>query len=188
MIKFENISKSYASEILFSNVNISIKRGMRAGLVGKNGSGKTTLLKLMLGDENPDTGKIFKEQSLAIGYLPQDIVIGTDKSILEEVLDAFPKAQELEKKITLLSNSIAHQPDNKELIHLLGEAQGQFDAIGGWGIEKNAKKILSGLGFSEKEFSKALIGLSYKDSNELRRWKRKFLFEKFQNKIIRKSS
>ena len=40
----------------------------------------------------------------------------------------------------------------------------------------------------EKEFSKALIGLSYKDSNELRRWKRKFLFEKFQNKIIRKSS
>ena len=156
MIKFENISKSYASEILFSNVNISIKRGMRAGLVGKNGSGKTTLLKLMLGDENPDTGKIFKEQSLTIGYLPQDIVIGTDKSILEEVLDAFPKAQELEKKITLLSNSIAHQPDNKELIHLLGEAQGQFDAIGGWGIEKNAKKILSGLGFSEKEFSKAM--------------------------------
>ena len=156
MIKFENISKSYASEILFSNVNISIKRGMRAGLVGKNGSGKTTLLKLMLGDENPDTGKIFKEQSLTIGYLPQDIVIGTDKSILEEVLDAFPKAQELEKKITLLSNSIAHQPDNKELIHLLGEAQGQFDAIGGWGIEKNAKKILSGLGFSEKEFSKSM--------------------------------
>ena len=57
MIQIDNISKSYPSRTLFSNVNIAIKKGMRAGLVGKNGSGKTTLFKLMLGEINPDQAK-----------------------------------------------------------------------------------------------------------------------------------
>ena len=60
MIQFEDITKSYPTGTLFKNVNISIKHGMRVGLVGKNGSGKTTLLQLMLGNEKPDSGKIKK--------------------------------------------------------------------------------------------------------------------------------
>ena len=51
MIHLESVSKSYPNGNLFSNVNISIKKGMRAGLVGPNGSGKTTLLRIMLGEE-----------------------------------------------------------------------------------------------------------------------------------------
>ena len=84
MIQLENISKSYPDGTLFSNVNISLQRGVRAGLVGQNGSGKTTLLKMMLGKESTDSGNIKKEKNITIGYLEQEIIAGSGKSILEE--------------------------------------------------------------------------------------------------------
>ena len=99
MIQFENISKSFPSGSLFKDVNLTIKRGVRVGLVGKNGSGKTTLLKMMLGKESPDSGSIKKEKDLTIGYLQQEIVVGTERSIIEEVMASYPGAYDLEKKI-----------------------------------------------------------------------------------------
>ena len=91
MIQFDNVSKSFPSGALFSSVTLTIKKGVRAGLVGKNGSGKTTLLKMMLGLDSPDSGKIKKEKKLTIGYLQQEIITGSEKSILEEVLASIPE-------------------------------------------------------------------------------------------------
>ena len=96
MIRLESLSKSYPNGELFSNVNIFLKRGMRAGLVGPNGSGKTTLLRIMLGKETPDSGGGQKDKAITIGYLAQDIVAGSDQSILEEVLAAYPEVREME--------------------------------------------------------------------------------------------
>ena len=152
MIQFENVSKSFPTGDLFTNVNLGIKSGMRAGLIGKNGSGKTTLLKMMLGDEQQDAGNIKKRKGLTIGYLAQEITVGTERSILEEVLASYPEAHELEKKILSLSEAISKSPGDKKLSMELGDAQNNFDAIGGWSLEKNAKKILSGLGFKEDQF------------------------------------
>ena len=112
MIQFENISKSFPSGSLFKDVNLTIKRGIRVGLVGKNGSGKTTLLKMMLGKESPDSGNIKKEKDLTIGYLQQEIVIGTERSIIEEVMASYPGAYDLEKKIISLSKEISNSPTN----------------------------------------------------------------------------
>ena len=140
MIQFENISKSFPSGSLFKNVNLTIKRGIRVGLVGKNGSGKTTLLKMMLGKESPDSGNIKKEKDLTIGYLQQEIVIGTERSIIEEVMASYPGAYDLEKKIISLTEKISNSPTNIDLANQLGEAQHEFDSIGGWSLEKNAKK------------------------------------------------
>ena len=69
MIRLENLSKSFPDGDLFNNVNISIKRGMRIGLVGPNGSGKTTLLRIMMGKESPDSGNVQVDKSTTIGYL-----------------------------------------------------------------------------------------------------------------------
>ncbi|SVD66809.1 uncharacterized protein METZ01_LOCUS419663, partial [marine metagenome] len=153
MIRLESLSKSYPDGELFSNVNISIKKGMRAGLVGPNGSGKTTLLRLMLQKESPDSGSVQKDKSITIGYLAQDIVVGTNLSILEEVMGAYPEVREIEGKMLVLSNAIANDPENMELVNQLGEVQNRFEALGGWTLEEKAKKILSGLGFSEDKFS-----------------------------------
>jgi len=156
MIQFENVSKSFPTGDLFTNVNLGIKSGMRAGLIGKNGSGKTTLLKMMLGDEHQDSGNIKKMKGLTIGYLAQEITVGTERSILEEVLASYPEAHELEKKMLSLSEAISKNPGDKKLSIELGDAQNNFDAIGGWSLEKNAKKILSGLGFKEDQFLKQM--------------------------------
>jgi ATP-binding cassette subfamily F protein 3 len=160
MIRLESISKAYPSGDLFFNVNIFLKRGMRAGLVGPNGAGKTTLLKIMLGEESPDSGNVLKDKTITIGHLAQDIVSSTEKSILKQVLKAYPEVAELEAKIKNLSDSISKDSKNNKLIEALGECQNRFEALGGWSLEKKAKKILSGLGFVESQFNSTMEDLS----------------------------
>ena len=156
MIRLENISKSFPDGDLFNHVNIFIKRGMRIGLVGPNGSGKTTLLRIMLGKESPDSGSIQVDKSTTIGYLAQDIVAGTGRSILEEVLNTYPEVRDLEGKILTLSEAISKDHNNMELINKLGDAQHRFESLGGWNLEDKAKKILSGLGFSDEKFTQPM--------------------------------
>ena len=156
MIRLENLSKSFPDGDLFNNVNIFLKHGMRAGLVGPNGSGKTTLLRIMLGKDSPDSGNVQVDKSTTIGYLAQDIVAGTGRSILEEVLAAYPEVRDLEGKILALSEAISNDHNNMELVNQLGEAQNRFEALGGWNLEDKAKKILSGLGFADEKFTEPM--------------------------------
>tara|TARA_A100001011_G_scaffold295609_1_gene307974 strand:+ start:827 stop:2701 length:1875 start_codon:yes stop_codon:yes gene_type:complete len=156
MIRLKNISKSFPDGDLFNNVNIFIKRGMRIGLVGSNGSGKTTLLRIMLGKESPDSGDVQVDKSITIGHLSQDIVAGTERSILEEVLNTYPEISDLEGKILSLSDAISKDHNNMELINKLGDAQHRFESLGGWNLEDKAKKILSGLGFSDEQFTQPM--------------------------------
>ena len=129
---------------------------MRAGLVGPNGSGKTTLLRIMLGRDSPDSGNVQVDKSTTIGYLAQDIVAGTGRSILEEVLAAYPEVRDLEGKILALSEAISNDHNNMKLVNQLGEAQHRFEALGGWNLEDKAKKILSGLGFADEKFTEPM--------------------------------
>ena len=160
MIHLYNISKSYSSKALFLNVNLLIKRGMRAGLVGRNGSGKTTLLEMLIGKESFDSGNIKKEKNLTIGYLKQEIIPGSKNTIIAEVLESNQEIIGLEKEILELSNKIAIEPNNKKLIQDLGDKQNEFDIAGGWSFENKAKKILGGLGFKEKQFNDKMDKLS----------------------------
>lgn len=156
MIQLDNISKEYPDGILFSNVSLLIKKRMRVGLVGPNGSGKTTLLRLMLGEESPDNGSIQKNKNLSIGYLPQDVIVGTKQSILDEVLSSFPEIIDIEKRIEIISSEIASNPNDIKKLKILGDLQQRFDSLGGWSIEKKAKEILGGLGFAENQFQRSL--------------------------------
>lgn len=160
MIRLESLSKSFPDGDLFNNVNIFIKSRMRLGLVGPNGSGKTTLLRIMLGKEIPDTGSVQLDKSTTIGYLAQDIIVSSDQSILEEVLTAYPKLGEIESKMHELSDAIAKDEKNIHLVNELGEVQNHFEALGGWTIEKKAKKILYGLGFADKQLNQPMHILS----------------------------
>ena len=156
MIRLENLSKSFPDGNLFSNVNLSLKYGMRAGLVGPNGTGKTTLLRIMLGKEVPDSGGVQVEKSTSIGYLEQDIISGSNRSILEEVLVAYPEVRDLEGKMLTLSEAIANEPGNDTLIKDLGRIQNRFEALDGWMLEEKSKKILSGLGFTDNNFTEPM--------------------------------
>ena len=110
----------------------------------------------MLGLDNPDSGKIKKEKNLTIGYLQQEIIVGSEKSILEEVLASFPEIDGLGEQIFSLSSQLAKSPDNNDISEKLGALQYKFESMGGWDLEKKAKKILGGLGFLEWQFKEPM--------------------------------
>jgi ATP-binding cassette subfamily F protein 3 len=92
MLKIENLSKAYGSQILFENVTVSVNRGERVGLVGRNGHGKTTLLRLIMDKETPDSGSISTPKGYRIGYLRQHLRF-TGPTILEEAAAGLPEEQ-----------------------------------------------------------------------------------------------
>ena len=154
MISIESIGKQFPEKVLFSNLSFKLNEGIRLGLVGANGSGKTTLLKILLDLESPDTGHVDIGKSVSIGYLPQEIVAGTERNILEETLAAYPEVSEIEQKIYTINNKLSITPNDAKLLLELSDLQNTFDQIDGWDIEKKAKIILSGLGFRKEDFHK----------------------------------
>ena len=141
MIHIESIGKQFPEKVLFSNLSLKLKEGMRLGLVGSNGSGKTTLLKILLNIESPDTGRVDIGKSVSIGYLPQEIIAGTKRNVLEETLAAYPEITKIEQKLHATNNKLSIEPNNTKLLSELSILQNKFDQINGWDIEKQAKSI-----------------------------------------------
>ena len=151
MLSIDSIWKEFPNKLLFKNLSFRLKEGMRVGLVGPNGAGKTTLLKILLGMETPDKGTVEIGKSVSIGYLPQEIVAGSERNIIEEALAAFPEVADLEHKIYSITEKLAEDHENNKLLTELSQLQEKFEQIGGWDIEKRAKIILGGLGFTEEQ-------------------------------------
>ena len=152
MINIDSVWKEFPDKTLFENISFKLSEGMRVGLVGPNGAGKSTLLKMILGLETPDKGTVKVGKTASIGYLPQEIVVGTEQSIIEEVLNAFPEVSRLEAEIHEVGEAIAVDYMNEKLLEKLTDLHEEFERIDGWRIEDNAKKILSGLGFKDDQF------------------------------------
>jgi len=160
VIRLESVSKSYPNGVLFNNVNISINKGMRVGLVGKNGSGKSTLLKLILKEEPPDTGSIQIQKALKIGYLSQDVVEESRLSVMDEVKRGYPKILELEKKVVKYNDLVSKNPTSVHYSESLGKYQTNYEALGGWNLEKKINSVLSGLGFRHHQFKMSMKSFS----------------------------
>jgi ATP-binding cassette subfamily F protein 3 len=119
MLTIADVSKSYGTRELFSEVSLFIARTDRLGLIGPNGAGKSTLFGLILGEEKPDTGTIEWERGADFGYLPQESAPAGDETILHIATSG--------KKL---------EPDEDD-----------YDID--YTLEPRAKKILAGLGFKE---------------------------------------
>ena len=88
MIQLKNICLSFGSQVVFDHINTTFSEDERIGLVGRNGSGKSTLIKAIAGDLQLDDGSISISGKARIAYMPQEVVMNSDKSILEEALSA----------------------------------------------------------------------------------------------------
>ncbi len=157
MLQINNLSYAIGERVLLDNVNLNISPAKRIALVGANGTGKTTLLRLITGELQAESGRILKPADYDIGYLPQEELNPEDKNILEYVLLGSKRIVKIEQEIIDIHHKLNGEKINdKKLLERLGALETEFSLSGGYEIEFKAKKILTGLGFEEKDFERRL--------------------------------
>ena len=158
MIQLSSLSKSYGDRVLLDSVSWQIDDGDRAGLSGPNGAGKTTLLKMMAGLEEPDSGLITKPAGLTIGYLPQDGLSHSGRSLIEEAGLAFKPLLDMRQEIALLEDRLGddHLPESEHaaMLSRYSDLQDEFRRLEGYSIDLKISTVLRGLGFSQADLDR----------------------------------
>lgn len=154
MVNIINLSKSYGERVLLDNISLQINQGEKIGLIGPNGAGKSTLFSLILGGTEPSGGSIHISKNTRIGYLAQEANFPVSRTVLLEVIEGDSEIARLKK-----------EKDNLEATHettsnYYGEVLHKLEFLGYFELEYKAKKILSGLGFKEREFHRPVKELS----------------------------
>jgi ATP-binding cassette subfamily F protein 3 len=163
MLSLNTIAKSYGQRTLFRAVNLHIGARDRIALLGANGAGKTTLLEIISGDLSPDEGSITRRKDITIGYLRQEINNQSRRPLLSETTSAATHINSLAHRIQVIQEELADGAAEDDAVRLLaemGDLQHRFEASGGYDLEHEARIILSGLGFKEKDFQKPLSSFS----------------------------
>ena len=163
MLNVTGISKSYSDQELFSGVSFNVGMSDRIAVIGRNGTGKTTLFEIIAGNIMPDSGSISLRRDTAIGYLRQDVQTSSGLALLEHVSSSSHVVSDLAHKIRLIQEGLAEEKDKETVTGLLkelGELQHLYEAKGGYDSEHEAKIVLSGLGFAESDFGRALSEFS----------------------------
>jgi ATP-binding cassette subfamily F protein 3 len=163
MITLNHIQKQFGTKVLFKDCSLQIGVRDRLGLIGSNGSGKTTLFRMILGEEPIDEGEILIAKGVKIGYLPQEVISFKGNRVLDEVLKSAVGITSLQDKMKILEEELLSIEDPKEQERLAkeyGKLQERYTALGGYGLEAEAKRILQGLGFKERDFERDTDELS----------------------------
>lgn len=154
IINFNNLVKYYGSDIILNKISGIIDNKSRIGIIGANGAGKTTLLKLISGVETPDSGTIYINPNVKLGYLTQNLVFESCATVFDEMLNVFEKeiqAIEQLNKLDLSSN------DGKNEYDRLTKYISARDA---YNIDVKINYVLNGMGFTEKQKSQSISTLS----------------------------
>jgi len=161
MHQIKNLNYSIGERKLLDGVSWAVQPGQRVALIGPNGAGKTTLFRIITDEIEAHSGTMLKPKGFRIGYLPQEEIVVQGDILLQTVLEGQKEILNLEKKIKELHAALNSSSLEKEiLLDQLGTAEHRFEALGGYRLETEAKTVLSGLGFSEEDFSSLLSNLS----------------------------
>ena len=151
----DKIEKSFGARVLLNGASFQINAGERYALVGPNGAGKTTLLKIIMGIDSCDGGTIQFAKDTQVGYLEQETNLASDTSIIQEVVASAQEIRKMGERAQELQGMIAELSEKGEdvssLLDEYGRVQDRFEHLGGYELESNAKKILSGLGFHPED-------------------------------------
>ncbi|MEA2572898.1 MAG: ATP-binding cassette, subfamily er 3 [Chloroflexia bacterium] len=165
LVQFAGVSKDYAGNPVFDEVDLEIIEGERIGLVGENGGGKSTLMRLVAGLDTPTEGSVSRRRNLTIGYLRQEAdPLDNDKTIFQAVSEVSPEAATLSARLRELEAKMTG-PDldgdgMSGVFDEYGEVMSAFEALGGYEVEHNVESVLEGLGFGPARHSQQVGTLS----------------------------
>ena len=154
MLRLERVSKIYPTGEVLRDVTWEVKPGDRIGLVGVNGAGKSTQLRLIAGQEEPTSGQVVRQGDPRIAYLQQEFDVDPQRSVREELFQAFGEAatvlnEQRAVEEAMASEQAAADPDHLDtLIQELGRLQSRFEALHGYELDARIDKLLPTIGFS----------------------------------------
>ena len=166
LIQINNGTVYYGANDVFNNIDFTVNEQDRIALVGRNGSGKTTLLKVLLGEEELQSGEVYKSNKIVVSYLKQNALIDSHKTVKEEMLEVFSDLIEKEKRINELT--IKLQSDSSEkLINEFSSLQEQFKLEGGYTYEAEMMSVLHGFGFKDEDLDRIVYSFSGGEKTKL---------------------
>lgn len=159
MISIQNLSVEFNSTALFSGVNFVINKRDKIALVGKNGSGKSTMLKIIAGLQEPTGGVVAAQKDITIGYLPQQMILTDERSVVEELRTVFGKLDEMKASLARMNTELAERTDYEsesyaELIDRISNLSDLVQMEESENGEAELEKTLLGLGFVRSDFDR----------------------------------
>ena len=159
-----NLSKSYPTKDIFTHVSFKIEKGDKVGLIGINGAGKSTLFKILMGENEKDSGEVYIPNNVKVGYLEQILSIDYHISIYDYCMKVFDDIIDIETNLRKIEQKLENtdlKPDQMD--NLLAEHSKLFEKFeekNGYAIKSELEGTLKAMGFSEEDFDKDIINLS----------------------------
>lgn len=166
ILSCSNLSKAYIVDTILNDISFNVEDGDKIGIIGLNGAGKTTLFNILAGELSRDSGEIYVQKDVKIGYLKQHTKIESSKSIFDECLEVFDDLIKMENSLRFLEEKISKYGSSGESDKLnaameeYGHLSDEFTALNGYGYKSEIKGVLRGLGFEEDDFEKEVNILS----------------------------
>jgi ATPase subunit of ABC transporter with duplicated ATPase domains len=163
IISVSNINKQYGKQLVFVEASFQLNPGEKVGLVGPNGSGKTTLFRMVVGEEEPDEGSVSLPKKLTIGYFRQDVEEMEGRSVLDEAIAGSGRVGDLHHELEALQHAMEDPTQAAHMDRTLarfGEVQEEYEHLGGYTLEAQAREVLHGLGFADDQIDGDVGALS----------------------------
>ena len=159
MLSVQGLGLHHSGNYLFRDVNFTIKKEDKIGLVGKNGAGKSTLLKMLSGEINFYEGNVIPEGNITIGFLKQDLDFVKGRTVWDETMQAFEQINQWKNELEEVNHQLATRTDYEsddysQLIHKMTELNDLLHHHDAYNLEGDMEKVLLGLGFKAEDFSK----------------------------------
>ncbi len=144
----QGLIKRYGRNEILNGINLSFYHGAKIGIVGENGSGKSTLLKIMAGEDSEFEGQAAPLKGSTIGFLPQEPVLDNDKTVRENVEQAFSDIKKMIEEFNEVSAKMAEPMSDDEMekaLEKMGRLQDQIDAVDGWELDRQVEVAMDAL-------------------------------------------
>ena len=159
MIQLSGAGKRYGHKLLFEGLDWLITPNDRVGIVGANGTGKSTLLKVLAGIETLDYGTIVRAKGISAGYLPQDGLSLSGRTVFAECMSVFSALQSMEQELQQLTASMSEldhaSAEYAQVAERFHSLEAQFRARDGYALEAQVGTVLTGLGFRKEDWQRA---------------------------------